>query len=104
MTRPIGAWPAAAAGRDLAGAITRMKQRERIRAYLPGIDCGACGSPTCEAFAEDVASERAEEQLCIFVRQREIENIVKQLTRLAAVSRPGGSPGAPAVKNRDGEA
>jgi Na+-translocating ferredoxin:NAD+ oxidoreductase RNF subunit RnfB len=85
LTRPIGAWPGAAPDHDLAGAIARMKQRERIRTYLPGIDCGACGAPTCDAFAEDVASEQAEEHSCIFVRQREIEHIVKNLARLVAV-------------------
>lgn len=84
LTRPIGAWPAAAPDHDLAGAITRMKHRERIRAYLPGIDCGACGAPTCDAFAEDVASAQAEEQACIFVRQRQIEGIVKHLAHLVS--------------------
>ena len=88
LTRPITAWAGAALDRDLAGAITRMKQRERIRQSLPGIDCGACGAPTCEAFAEDVASGQAEEHLCIVVRQRQIESIVKSLARLVAISRP----------------
>jgi iron only hydrogenase large subunit-like protein len=91
LPRPIGAWPSAAAERDLPGAIARMKQRERIRAYLPGINCGVCGSPTCEAFAEDVVGERVEEQACIFVRQRQIENMVRQLTRLMAAGHAGGA-------------
>lgn len=93
MARPIGPWPSAAADRDLAGAIKRMKQRERIRTYLPGLDCGVCGSPTCDAFADDVASERAAEQLCIFVRQRQIENIVKHLGRLVAGGPQAGGDG-----------
>ena len=82
LTRPIGPWPARVADHDLASAIARMKQRERIRAYLPGIDCGACGSPTCEAFAEDVAEGQADEHLCIFVRQRQVSALAKQLARL----------------------
>jgi Na+-translocating ferredoxin:NAD+ oxidoreductase RNF subunit RnfB len=27
---------------------------EQIRNRLPGIDCGACGAPDCDAFAEDI--------------------------------------------------
>ena len=32
----------------------------------PGIDCGACGSPTCATFAEDVVMGEAEEAQCVF--------------------------------------
>jgi Na+-translocating ferredoxin:NAD+ oxidoreductase RNF subunit RnfB len=71
-----------------------MKRRERIRAYLPGIDCGACGSPSCEAFADDVAAGEADEQLCVFVRQRNVEMLVKQLQRLLAREPEGDSPPA----------
>ncbi len=31
-----------------------MSEIEKLREALPGIDCGACGSPTCRAFAEDI--------------------------------------------------
>jgi iron only hydrogenase large subunit-like protein len=31
-----------------------MAEIQKIRSELPGIDCGACGSPTCRAFAEDL--------------------------------------------------
>lgn len=31
-----------------------MAEIQKIREALPGIDCGACGSPTCKAFAEDM--------------------------------------------------
>lgn len=31
-----------------------MAEIQSIRDTLPGIDCGACGSPTCKAFAEDM--------------------------------------------------
>jgi Na+-translocating ferredoxin:NAD+ oxidoreductase RNF subunit RnfB len=30
-----------------------MADIQRLRKDLPGIDCGACGAPTCRAFAED---------------------------------------------------
>jgi ferredoxin len=103
LSRPIGAWPVVAR-QDLSGEIARMRQRERIRAYLPNIDCGVCGSPTCEAFAEDVASGQAEEQLCIFVRQRQVEAIVRQLGRLVSGGGPAGGPATPSRGGRPGEA
>ncbi len=31
-----------------------MAEIQSIKDTLPGIDCGACGSPTCKAFAEDI--------------------------------------------------
>ncbi len=39
---------------DLNEAIKKRKEKEDIHRSLPKIDCGACGSPTCLAFAEDV--------------------------------------------------
>ncbi len=31
-----------------------MSRIQALREQLPGFDCGACGSPTCRAFAEDI--------------------------------------------------
>jgi Na+-translocating ferredoxin:NAD+ oxidoreductase RNF subunit RnfB len=44
-----------------------MQKIEKIRAYLPGIDCAACGSPTCRTLAEDVVLRRARTSDCVFV-------------------------------------
>jgi len=37
----------------------------RIEEVLPGINCGACGSPSCRAYAERVASGTAPTNLCV---------------------------------------
>jgi len=52
---------------DMVTAMKKMKKIDRITTYLPGIDCGACGSPTCRSLAEDVVQERAHSSDCIFV-------------------------------------
>lgn len=39
---------------NLGESIRLMADIQRIREQLPGIDCGACGAPTCRAFAEDI--------------------------------------------------
>lgn len=39
---------------NFSESMRMMAEIEKLRAMLPGIDCGACGSPTCRAFAEDI--------------------------------------------------
>lgn len=41
-----------------------MAEIQRIRETLPGIDCGACGSPSCRAFAEDIVRGTASIDKC----------------------------------------
>ena len=38
---------------DMVKAFEKMEKMREIRESLPGIDCGACGAPTCRAHAED---------------------------------------------------
>jgi iron only hydrogenase large subunit-like protein len=45
--------------RDISSAIQKRKRIQEIHEILPQINCGACGSPTCFSFAEDVVLERA---------------------------------------------
>ncbi len=59
-------------GRDAVDAIKKMKARESIVESLPRIDCGACGAPTCKAFAEDVIQGRAEILDCVFKLQDKV--------------------------------
>ena len=59
-------------GRDAVDAIKKMKERKAIMESLPNIDCGACGAPTCRAFAEDVIQGRAEILDCVFKLQDKI--------------------------------
>lgn len=54
--------------RDLDLAIIKMEKARELRRLFPGIDCGACGAPSCEALAEDVVKEQADINDCIFLR------------------------------------
>jgi iron only hydrogenase large subunit-like protein len=63
-------------GRDAMDAIKKLKERESIVESLPKIDCGACGAPTCKAFAEDVIQGRAEILDCVFkLKDKVVESI-----------------------------
>lgn len=55
---------------DTSQAIAKMKAIQSLTARLPGIECGVCGSPDCQTFAEDVILGRAREDLCPFTHQR----------------------------------
>lgn len=59
-------------GRDTVDTIKKIKERESIIESLPRINCGACGAPTCRAFAEDVIQGRAEILDCVFKLQDKI--------------------------------
>lgn len=52
---------------DMVKAMKKMEKIRKISRYLPGIDCGACGSPTCRSLAEDVVQHRAHTSDCVFV-------------------------------------
>ena len=42
---------------SIAESMRMMADIQNLKSSLPGIDCGACGSPTCRAFAEDVVKK-----------------------------------------------
>jgi anti-sigma regulatory factor (Ser/Thr protein kinase)/NAD-dependent dihydropyrimidine dehydrogenase PreA subunit len=50
--------------RDMGEAIRRLGRIDELARTLPGRDCGACGAPSCAAFAEDVVMGRAEADGC----------------------------------------
>lgn len=65
---------------DLARAMEKMKEIQRIEKILPGIDCAACGSPSCYAFAEDVVAGHAKEADCVFVMRDRLKKIMENIT------------------------
>ncbi|MCR5207446.1 MAG: 4Fe-4S dicluster domain-containing protein [Eubacterium sp.] len=46
---------------------------QKLRESLPGIDCGACGAPTCRAFAEDVIRKRVSPDGCVILTAKRAE-------------------------------
>ena len=50
---------------SMAESMRMMAKMQEIRKTLPGIDCGACGAPTCRAFAEDVVKKLASPEDCL---------------------------------------
>ncbi|MGA2667871.1 MAG: [Fe-Fe] hydrogenase large subunit C-terminal domain-containing protein [Ignavibacteria bacterium] len=63
---------------DLNRAIGKITERKEILSKLPNIDCGACGSPTCSAFADDVVKGDCHMNNCIFILNEELKLKLKQ--------------------------
>lgn len=53
-------------GIDINEAIKKMEEVRILKKELPGIDCGSCGAPSCEALAEDIVSGERDINHCIF--------------------------------------
>ena len=51
--------PISKLGNSIAESMRMMADIQKIKNELPGIDCGACGAPTCKAFAEDLVKKLA---------------------------------------------
>ena len=60
--------PIARLSNNIAKSMRMMADIQSLRATLPGLDCGACGAPTCRAFAEDVIRGTAAVDDCLVSR------------------------------------
>jgi len=52
---------------DKNKAIQKLKKKEKIMKTLPGINCGVCGAPDCESFAEDLVRNEPGLRSCVFL-------------------------------------
>ena len=69
--KPLQYLPTFVLDHDRQAAFTKQRHIQELETQLPGLHCGACGAPSCRAFAEDVVLGRASMDDCIFkVRER----------------------------------
>ena len=54
---------------DMTLALRKMQQVRSLMCYLPGIDCGACGSPSCQSLAKDIVQREAQLSSCVFIQR-----------------------------------
>jgi Na+-translocating ferredoxin:NAD+ oxidoreductase RNF subunit RnfB len=55
---------------DMGAAIRKLARIDELARALPGRDCGACGAPSCGAFAEDVVMGRTAPEGCPHLQDR----------------------------------
>jgi hypothetical protein len=61
--------------------VRRIKAEQAFLKALPGLDCGLCGAPTCEAFAKDVAEGSARHDECVFFSDERIRQLRETYSR-----------------------
>lgn len=64
---------------DIEKAMEKAEQIEALTEEFPGIDCGACGCPTCRALAEDIVQGKLSKFDCIFVLKEKFKEINEEL-------------------------
>jgi hypothetical protein len=72
---------------DVTHALRKLHLKRRLAERLPGIDCGACGAPTCADLADDAVRGEAHVEECVLLRLQKIER--------HAAPRAGGVRGRP---------
>jgi len=54
---------------NVSEALHKMQRIKEIRKNMPGVDCGACGSPGCDSMAEDIVKGLKNINHCIFFQK-----------------------------------
>ncbi len=68
---------------DIMVAMQKLVKIEQLIKDLPGLDCGACGSPTCASLAEDIVQGLASETDCIFKLRHMVNNLAEEMFKLS---------------------
>ncbi len=66
---------------NLTQAMEMMAKIDQLTETLPGLDCGACGAPTCRALAEDIVRGYAREGECVFLLREQLERLANSFTK-----------------------
>ncbi|MDH8677675.1 [Fe-Fe] hydrogenase large subunit C-terminal domain-containing protein [Fusibacter bizertensis] len=67
---PIQPMPIFKLDTDFKRALEKMAKIEEYTQMLPGINCGACGSPNCRVLAEDIVNGYAKLEDCLLLNKR----------------------------------
>ncbi len=68
---------------DRRTAHAMMQQLRDIEAHLYGMDCGACGAPSCKALAEDIVRGFATEEFCMYKMKDRVRSAAQKLSELS---------------------
>ncbi|MDQ2085462.1 [Fe-Fe] hydrogenase large subunit C-terminal domain-containing protein [Herbivorax sp. ANBcel31] len=74
--------------KDFSVAMKMLEELEKINKELPGLDCGACGAPSCRALSEDIVRGSANETDCVFKLREKVRDLTLQMMELGAKMPP----------------
>lgn len=81
-TEEIAYKPVLKLDNDIREAMRKLEALQIINRGLPGLDCGACGAPSCRALAEDIVRGMAVETDCIFKLREKVRDLAAQMQEL----------------------
>ncbi|MDO4272293.1 MAG: [Fe-Fe] hydrogenase large subunit C-terminal domain-containing protein [Eubacteriales bacterium] len=70
-------------GSTFKESLHMMKTVEDLTKRFPGLDCGSCGAPTCQALAEDIVRGEATVNDCTYVLRDHINHLSDEIEFLA---------------------
>lgn len=63
-------------GKTRQESFAKYGELEEIMEKLPGLDCGSCGAPTCDTFAEDVVRGNSVLNDCVVLMRQRMEAVL----------------------------
>ena len=60
---------------DITVALRKLSQIEEISHQFSGLDCAACGAPSCKALAEDVVRGYNTPDACLFLLKNKMQSL-----------------------------
>ena len=88
-TEAVKARSSLALDADMLKAMIMMEEMDQLVTTLPGLDCGSCGAPSCQALAEDIVRGKAVETDCIFKLRENVRELAGRLLALEELKPPG---------------
>lgn len=73
---------------DMASAIKKLEEIEKLYEKLPKLDCGACGAPNCREFAEDIVRGYANVNDCVFLLRQKVHELAYEMMELENILPP----------------
>lgn len=73
---------------NIVEAMKKFTKMDELIDTLPGLDCGACGAPTCKALAEDVIRDTAKITDCVFKLREKVRRLATEMFELESLLPP----------------
>jgi ArsR family metal-binding transcriptional regulator len=99
-TEPIESRSIMTLDEDVSKALIKMERLDQLTGELPGLDCGACGSPSCRALAEDIIRGIAVESDCVIKLRERIKTFAQEILDLARIVPPAMADSSKSESNK----
>ncbi len=88
INRVIEPRPILTLSEEMATAMRMLERIDTLLDELPGLDCGACGSPSCRSLAEDIVRGMATESDCVITLRDKVRRLAEEMVHLSTMLPP----------------